>query len=253
MIVSAGVLHSPILLWRSGIGPADALRDLSIDPLVDAPAVGAHWTDHMVITLTAPVSDRFARPGADGIQVLARVTAEGSPYSNDLQITPWCERVSKTEYQLHLSISLQQPFGEARVEATSSDAEQRGRFSWPFPGEARNIERLRYGYRLAARILETSGVSSDPSALRRAHAQSDAELDAWIAENHGAFYHGVGSCQMGENDDLPLDLDLSVRGTRGLYVIDGASIPRVTRSNTHIVIVALAERAAAMLSGQESI
>lgn len=253
VILSAGILHTPMLLWRSGIGPADALRKLSIDPLVDSPGVGAHWTDHMVIQLSTPVSDRFTRPGTHGIQVLARVTAEGSPFTNDLQITPWCERLGKNEYQLNLSVSLQQPFGEAEIAATSRDPNERGAFSWPFPGEPRNIERLRYGYRLAARILANAKVSDDSDALARAEAQSDGELDAWIAENHGAFYHGLGSCQMGESDTLPLALDLSVRGTQGLYVIDGASIPRVTRSNTHIAIIALAERAAAMLAGHESL
>ncbi|MBJ21236.1 MAG: NAD(P)-binding protein [bacterium] len=253
VILAAGVLHTPTLLWRSGIGPADALRGLAIDPLVDAPAVGAHWTDHMMLELSTPVSDRFIRPGNQGIQVLARVSAEGSPYSNDLQITPWCERVGKDEYKLNLSISLQQPFGEAEVAAAGPGANERGVFTWPFPSDARNIERLRYGYRLAARILANSGISREPGELARAEAQSDAELDAWIARSHGAFYHGVGSCQMGESDELPLDLDLSLRGVRGLYVIDGASIPRVTRSNTHLVIVALAERAAAMLIGTESI
>lgn len=252
VIVSAGVLHTPLLLWRSGIGPAPALRRIGIEPLVDAPAVGAHWTDHMVIQLSTPLREGFTRPGSHGIQVLARVSAPNSPFANDLQITPWCERVGKDAYNLNLSVSLQQPFGEARIEATHADPAARGRFSWPFPGEARNIERLRFGYRLAARILASSGVSAKPEALARAEAQSDALLDGWIAEHHGAFYHGVGSCRMGERDEDPLALDLTVRGTRGLYVVDGAAIPRVTRSNTHIAIVALAERAAAMLSGEES-
>jgi choline dehydrogenase len=251
IILSAGILHSPLLLQRSGIGPADLLRERSIEPLIDLPAVGAHWTDHMVIQLSTPVSDRFVRPGGHGIQVLARVSAPNSPYSNDMQITPWCERVGKNDYQLNLSVSLQQPFGEAQISARSADPEERGLFSWPFPGESRNVERLRFGYRMAARILADSGVSTESDSLARAEAQSDSELDLWIAENHGAFYHGVGSCRMGESDEAALDLDLRVRGTEGLYVIDGASIPRVSRSNTHIVIVALAERASALLSGRE--
>jgi choline dehydrogenase len=256
VLLCAGVLHTPLLLWRSGIGPADALRRLTIDPIVDAPGVGAHWTDHMVIQLSTPIDERFTRPGQHGIQVLARVTAEGSPYTNDLQITPWCERVGKSAYQLNLSVSLQQPFGEAQITARSTDPNDRGDYAWPFPGESRNIERLRYGYRLAARILASSGISTAPEKLVRTESQSDAELDAWIGENHGAFYHGVGSCRMGDGtdqDDAPLDLDLSVRGTENLYVIDGASIPRVTRSNTHIAIAALAERAAALLTGKESL
>ena len=252
VILSAGVLHTPLLLWRSGIGPADALRAQGLPTLVDLAGVGRHWTDHMVIQLSAPLSARFEHPGSDGIQILARVSAEGSPWENDLQITPWCERIERDAYQLNLSVSLQQPFGEARVETTSAEASARGRFDWPFPSEAGNVERLRFGYRLAARILAESKVTDDPAPLRALGDQSDAEIDAWIGANHGAFYHGVGSCRMGEGEDAPVDLDLRVRGTEGLYVIDGATIPRVTRSNTHIVIAALAERGAAMLRGTGS-
>lgn len=250
VLVCAGVLHTPLLLWRSGIGPAAGLRARGIEPRVDAPGVGAHWTDHMVIQLSTPLPADAVRPGARGIQVLARATAEGSPWSNDLQLTPWCERIARDDYRLNLSVSLQQPFGEARVEATSADPGERGRYAWPFPGDARNVERLRFGHRLGARLLARSGVSREPEALERLAELPDAEVDAWIAANHGAFYHGVGSCRMGEEGDAPLDLDLRVRGTQGLFVIDGAAIPRVTRSNTHIAIAALAERAAARLTGR---
>ncbi len=75
----------------------------------------------------------------------------------------------------------------------------------------------------------------------------------WIAENPGAFYHGVGRCRRGDDAPSVTDTHCRVRGTSGLYVIDAATIPRVPRSNTHIVIVALAERAAALLTQQTSL
>jgi choline dehydrogenase-like flavoprotein len=253
VILAAGVLQSPLLLFRTGIGPADSLSDIGIAPIVDAPAVGAHWTDHMVITLATPIDARWVKRSARGIQNLARVTADGSPYSNDIQLTPWVERLPAGDYQLNISISLQQPFGEAQIRPRSTDASERGHFDWPFPAEARNVERLRFGYRMAARVVTSAGVASSPESLSHALAQSDAELDVWIAENHGAFYHGVGSCRMGDDDTSVTDTHCRVRGTRGLYVIDGATIPRVPRSNTHIVIVALAERAAALLTEQTSL
>ncbi|MEM9175196.1 MAG: GMC family oxidoreductase N-terminal domain-containing protein [Myxococcota bacterium] len=253
VLVCAGVLHTPLILWRSGIGPADALRAQGLPATIDLPDVGRHWTDHMVIQLSAPLEARFERPGRDGIQILARVSAADSPWDNDLQITPWCERVGREAYRLNLSVSLQQPYGEAQVEAVSAKAEDRGRFTWPFPNEAGNRTRLRFGYRLAARLLAASGAVEDPARFRAMAEQDDEEIDAWIGRNHGAFYHGVGSCRMGEEDTAPLDRTLRVRGAEALYVIDGAAIPRVTRSNTHIAIAALAERAAAMLRGHESI
>jgi choline dehydrogenase len=252
VVLSAGVLHSPLLLGRSGIGPAAALRALGIPVLVDAPAVGSHWTDHMVIQLSAPIASEWIRPGARGIQNLARMTAEGSPYSNDLQITPWAEKKQGGTYHLNLSISLQQPFGESRIALSARDVATRGRFDWNFPSEAANVARLRFGFRKACEVFATMGVSMAPEAQGPLASMSDAEVESWIGSHHGAFYHGVGTCRMGEDAATSVtDPACRVRGIEGLYVIDASTIPRVTRSNTHIVTVALAERAAAMLAGRD--
>ena len=252
VVLSAGVLHSPLLLGRSGIGPADTLRRLDIPVVVDAPTVGRHWTDHMVIQLSTPIASHWIRPGARGIQNLARMTVDGSPYSNDLQITPWAEKKPDGTYHLNLSISLQQPFGESEISLAARDVATRGRFDWRFAGEAKNVERLRFGFRRACTLFATMGVSTAPEGLELLARMSDAEVDRWIGAHHGAFYHGVGTCRMGEDTASVTDPRCRVRGVEGLFVVDASTIPRVTRSNTHIVTVALAERAAAMLISSAS-
>ena len=54
VVLSAGAYGSPQLLMLSGIGPADHLRDVGIDTLVDAPDVGAHLKDHLHCGLFFP-------------------------------------------------------------------------------------------------------------------------------------------------------------------------------------------------------
>ena len=49
VIVAGGAYHSPAILLRSGIGPADELRALGIDVVVDLPGVGAHLLDHACV------------------------------------------------------------------------------------------------------------------------------------------------------------------------------------------------------------
>ncbi|KAK4209133.1 GMC oxidoreductase [Rhypophila decipiens] len=46
VIISAGALHSPAILQRSGIGPKDFLQQLKIPVIVDLPGVGSNLQDH---------------------------------------------------------------------------------------------------------------------------------------------------------------------------------------------------------------
>ncbi len=47
VILSAGAIDTPTLLMLSGIGPAEHLRDVGIDVLVDSPGVGSNLDDHV--------------------------------------------------------------------------------------------------------------------------------------------------------------------------------------------------------------
>jgi len=58
-VVSAGALHTPALLMRSGIGPAVALRKVGVDALVDLPGVGMNLQEHPGTSLSA-----YIKPGA---------------------------------------------------------------------------------------------------------------------------------------------------------------------------------------------
>jgi choline dehydrogenase-like flavoprotein len=46
VVVSAGAIHSPALLLRSGVGPADELRKLGIAVVADRPGVGRNYQNH---------------------------------------------------------------------------------------------------------------------------------------------------------------------------------------------------------------
>jgi 5-(hydroxymethyl)furfural/furfural oxidase len=60
VIVSAGAIHSPALLMRSGIGPAAELQQLGIAPRVDRPGVGRNLQNHPYLNfaLTLPAGAR---------------------------------------------------------------------------------------------------------------------------------------------------------------------------------------------------
>jgi choline dehydrogenase len=69
VVVCAGTLESPKLLMLSGVGPADELGALGIEPLVDLPGVGQNLHDH---TLSPVIysAKKDVPPPLPGLQVL---------------------------------------------------------------------------------------------------------------------------------------------------------------------------------------
>lgn len=246
VVVSSGVLQSPTLLWRSGIGPVDRLRSLGIEVAADSPNVGARFTDHYVVNFRNEIDPRFHQHGAAPLQTILKATAEGSDIvgGNDLHFTPFVERNEVGGYELAISVSLQVPLGPSgTVAAASLDPHCPGDVNFPFPGEPENVRRVRWGVRNAARICQRSGLSKDTDGLKRWLEMGDAELDAHMLAVHGAFYHGAGTCGMGDGDDAVCDPNCRVRGVEGLCVIDASAAPHVPRTNTNLMVIALAEHA----------
>ena len=69
VVLAAGTYASPMILARSGIGPAADLRALDITPVVDLPGVGSNLVDHPLISIDLPT-----RPSPGPSRFQAHVT-----------------------------------------------------------------------------------------------------------------------------------------------------------------------------------
>jgi len=59
VILSAGAVHTPQILQRTGIGPSSFLKEAGIDVLLDLPGVGSNFQDHPGIELSPRGKDTF--------------------------------------------------------------------------------------------------------------------------------------------------------------------------------------------------
>ena len=82
-IVSAGALHSPALLLRAGIGPAEHLRSLGIKVVADLPGVGGNLLEHASVSVAAHL-----KPGARVPAGQRRHIYFGARFSSGLQGCP---------------------------------------------------------------------------------------------------------------------------------------------------------------------
>ena len=79
--------------------------------------------------------------------------------------------------------------------------------------------------------------------------RDDNALEAYVCANVGSTFHPVGTCRMGAEGDVQSVVDPrgGVIGTRNLYVADASLMPEITRTNTNLPTIMIAEKMADLI------
>jgi choline dehydrogenase len=263
VIFAAGAYGSPLILLRSGIGPADELRALGIAPIHDLPGVGRNLQDHPAIGVhyqarpeTVAALDAFVAAGGlpreEGTIGLARSGRCAGPY--DLHIYPIASRpFAGKGWRFHISAALMAPRSRGTIRLNPET---------PGDPEAPPIIDTNYfsdpeGYDLAAlsdALLLCRELGAQPAlaALFAEELKPEAAVTSreaigdWILSHASHDYHPAGTCRMGpaSEPDAVVDASGRVHGLEGLLVADAAIMPFVTLANTNVPTFVGAEKIA---------
>jgi choline dehydrogenase len=262
VIVSAGTIHTPAILWRSGIGPASDLQQLGIACLVDNAAVGANLMDH-------PGLFHFLHPGrhapdltAPQFQLGARWSSDTAGVDNDLLLSmmnfwdlsssPDFQAVVGAPVVVVLTCGVHEPRSRGRVVLSSADPAAAPHIDLNLLDEPADMERLVEGVR-RCHDLARSGAMQD--FVGRSPVLDDADFDDDVALERYArafvapWYHASGTCRMGpaSSADNVVDDRLRVHGVDGLRVADASVMPTIVRAPTNLTVMAIAEHAAEII------
>jgi 5-(hydroxymethyl)furfural/furfural oxidase len=257
VIVACGTTYSPGVLMRSGIGPADEVAALGVQPVADLP-VGRNLVDHSAIWLVlklkpdARVPDPYFRHTNCCVRFSSGLAGAGT---NDMFMasmnTLGLDDAGRSNGLLVTSCF--QTFSRGRVRVTSPDPSADPEVEINMLDDERDLVRLRDGYHRLHRIVEhpalqeiTEGVESFVTGQMAGGFPPDEQLDQWLLENCQDTQHPVGTCRMGAADDpcSVVDPDCRVIGIRALRVIDASIMPEIPRANTHLTAVMIGERMA---------
>jgi choline dehydrogenase len=263
VVLCAGAIATPQLLLLSGLGPADALRNLGVEVLADLPGVGQNLRDHAIVTVDVRFDpDRVPNVEAPRNQTMLVTTASGSPTRRDLFLVPYSGFASEPDpvtgvpplVGQHLILRLELPVGSGTLSLLSADPAQPPCLDFRLLEEQWDRSRMREAVRLGADLLEGSawkGVAEGMANPDRHLLGSDATLDAWIRGALGTALHSCGTCRLGADADplAVVDDGCRVRGVAGLRVADLSIAPNVPRGNTNATAMMIGERAAALIAG----
>jgi choline dehydrogenase len=256
--LSAGAIHSPAILMRSGIGPrADVLR-LGVDSVLDLPGVGARLIDHPGVGVHAVPRAGCQGPTDPNHQMMVRYTVDGSNEFNDMQlylfgrITLMGTRLRKSlgADQTYLaSASLVKPRSVGRLLVTSANPAVPPTVELNFCSDPEDMRRLISAVRVCWRALHTAPLTNRIERIPFWTDEvigSDETLSAAIHATIGTSYHPICTAPMGADGDegAVVDQHCRVRGIENLRVADASVMPTIPRANTNLPCMMIGERVA---------
>jgi len=278
VILTAGALATPLILLRSGIGPAADLASHGIPVLADRPGVGANYQDHMAIPVEAETRAPISTFGQDRGLAAARnlaayaLTRRGLMASNIVEAGGFVDvgGAGRPDVQFHMlpgfagapgqppqdghgiswSVCVLRPKSRGQVALRAADPALPGLFRAGVLSHPEDVELSVKALRLALSLADQPALATILGPRRQSLRDDDAALRAHVRDSAKTVYHPAGTARMGDPDD-PLavcDPRLNVIGVRGLRVADASVMPDLVSGNTNAPTMMIAARAAGFVA-----
>ncbi|MEZ0447213.1 GMC family oxidoreductase [Cellulomonas sp. ICMP 17802] len=251
VVLCGGTFGSPLLLLRSGIGPAEQLRAVGVRPRVDLPGVGANLVDHPVVSVD------LHHPGpVDPVpvfQVAATARSDGADPAGapDLQLMVGGPYLDGGAAAFFVGTALLKPRSRGSLRLVSDDPATPPLIDLGYFREPTDLDRLAEAFARTWEVCRDSAVGrlSGGHELRPGDALRPgdrAALRAWIPRAVWTYHHPVGTCAMGPDPAAGAVVDAAgrVHGVAGLRVVDASVMPDIPSANTHVPTIMVAEHVA---------
>jgi 5-(hydroxymethyl)furfural/furfural oxidase len=175
-IVTAGALRSPVLLMRSGIGPATELKDAGIAVVRDLPGVGQNLRNHAIIyivgMLTRAGLDPSSGRGASATYLRWSSGVADMPAADmAMYVRSYLTWHALGRRMASLAPCLMRPVSRGRISLDPADPWAKPGIEFDLLSDLRDRRRMEDGVRLAValfREMEARGISGPPMVLTQA-------------------------------------------------------------------------------------
>ena len=237
VVLAAGTYASPMILARSGIGPAAELQALGIAPLVDLPGVGSNLVDHPLVSVDLPT-----RPSPGPSRFQAHLTfhlGERRPRRTRrpaaVRRRPVRRRTRTKRERRRVRNRLRDSWHRGRaagcvwLRANPTDAP---RIHLAHLTDADDLERMVDAVTEARRLARSepvAAITAGPELAPGPAVPTDDRdaLAAWARTAVSTFHHPVGTCAMGPDPALGA---VSTRAARSMgSTVSRSPMPRSCR------------------------
>ena len=284
-LLAAGAVGSPQILQCSGIGAADRLRQLGIEPLADLPGVGENLQDHLQLrmiyklgggarTLNTMASSWYGKMKIgleyamfqSGPMSMAPSQLGAFARSDSTQATPNLQyhvqplSLEKFGEPLHAfpaftaSVCNLRPTSRGHVRIASADSYAPPKISPMYLSTPEDRKVAADALTLTRQIVAAPALKPyAPEEYKPGvHYRTEEELAVAAGAIGTTIFHPVGTCKMGRVDDKSAVVDSALRviGIHGLRVVDASVMPFITSGNTNSPTIMIAEKASELIRSE---
>ena len=284
VVLSAGVIGSPMILQLSGIGPAEVLKDAGVEVVHDLPGVGENLQDHLEVYFQFRCTQPITLNSKLGMFSKALIGARWMLFKDGLGATNHFEAgafirskagLEWPDIQYHFLPAAMSSDGNSafdghgfQVHVGPNKPKSRGHLRIR-SGDPRHKPAILFNYlahktdrecwlacvRLTREIFAQQAMDPfrGPEIAPGADVTSDDEVLNWVRDTGESAYHPSCTCKMGGDDDslAVLDPECRVRGVENLRVVDSSIFPTITNGNLNAPTIMVGEKAADMLLGRD--
>jgi choline dehydrogenase len=270
IILSAGAFGSPHILMLSGIGRPAALAPFGITPVLDLPVgedlqehpyTGISYLTDQETLLAAASEENFRLFNEERRGPLTSNVAEGGGfittrldlYEPDVQLTMGAAMfideglTAPYDHAFGLGACVLKPTSRGKVTLRSARPDAKPRILCNLLATPEDRATMIAGLRSCLDIIEQPSLAAARRAILVAPS-SDSDDDIWsyIRQKAQVLYHPTSTCGIGR----VVDPQLKVKGIDGLRVVDASVMPTIVRGNTNAAVIAIAEKAADLITGR---
>jgi len=281
VVCCGGAINSPQILQLSGVGNAEELTALGIDPVHDLPGVGENMQDHLEVYVQykskKPVSMNpslkwWKKPfigyqwlfHRSGVASTNHFEAGGFIRSNEdveypniqFHFLPLAIRYDGSQpssehgYQVHVGPMYSNSIGSVKIKTKDPRVHPALKFNYLSTDQDKKewVEAIR----CARKIMNQSAFDefNDGEISPGKAVETDQQILDWVAKDAETALHPSCTCKMGKDDMAVVDPDsMKVHGVENLSVVDASVMPYVTNGNIYAPTMMVAEKAADLILG----
>lgn len=263
VVVCTGALHTPTLLMRSGIGPAEHLSEHGITLRVDQPNVGQHLQDHPLTGVTWRARKTEPTTASHGWEAAGFTSRAVTNEDLDTCIlfstmpSPFgmpADSPAFDEGGYTLAAYLARPESRGTVRLRSADPSALPVVEAPFLTDHEGHDLTALGKAVSVLRDLSRSEELEPwlgEEVEPGPGVKDARIDEYVSATLGTMFHSTSTCRMGASDrDSVVDENHRVWGVNGLRICDASVLPSVPTVPPYLTCLMFAERCSDVMTAE---